>query len=143
MFGRRERAPRRRRDEGYEYDDEYRGANGGDHDRGYNRGPGYSEGSRIRERRVDRPSRRSEGRRRVDPDRRAAGYKAAISNPNTTHDGRARAKDELRAMGRGYEAHGRPSLSSRIRHFLGIRARSTRREEAGGRSGRREHDYAY
>ncbi|EJD01277.1 uncharacterized protein FOMMEDRAFT_21695, partial [Fomitiporia mediterranea MF3/22] len=47
---------------------------------------------------------------RRDPDRVAGGYKAALHNPNTTHDGRRNAKHELRTMGRGNEAHGHPSL---------------------------------
>ncbi|KDQ08386.1 hypothetical protein BOTBODRAFT_37963 [Botryobasidium botryosum FD-172 SS1] len=63
----------------------------------------------------------------VNPDRRAAGLKAALHNPNTTHEGREEAKRELRMMGRGNEAHGHPSLSSRIRSMLGIRSKNTRR----------------
>jgi hypothetical protein len=35
---------------------------------------------------------------RRDPDRVAGGYKAALSNPNTTHAGRKHAKAELKAM---------------------------------------------
>jgi len=63
---------------------------------------------------------------RKDPDRRAGGLKAALHNPNTTSAGRTRAKVELAEMGRGNEARGHPSLTSRIRHFFGIPARSTR-----------------
>ncbi|KAL5530253.1 hypothetical protein ACEPAF_6510 [Sanghuangporus sanghuang] len=62
---------------------------------------------------------------RADPDRRAGGYKAALHNPNTTGQGRKHAKHELRAMGRGNEAHGHPSLTSRIKHMFGIRSRSS------------------
>ncbi|KAL5527550.1 hypothetical protein ACEPAG_6351 [Sanghuangporus baumii] len=62
---------------------------------------------------------------RADPDRRAGGYKAALHNPNTTREGRKQAKRELRAMGRGNEAHGHPSLSSRIKRMFGIRSRSS------------------
>ena len=36
--------------------------------------------------------------RRRDPDRVAGGFKAALSNPNTTHSGRKHAKRELRLM---------------------------------------------
>ncbi|KAL5487881.1 hypothetical protein ACEPAI_5989 [Sanghuangporus weigelae] len=62
---------------------------------------------------------------RTDPDRRAGGYKAALHNPNTTSEGRQHAKHELRTMGRGNEAHGHPSLKSRIKHMFGIRSRSS------------------
>ncbi|CEL57848.1 hypothetical protein RSOLAG1IB_02592 [Rhizoctonia solani AG-1 IB] len=54
------------------------------------------------------------------PNRRAAGYKAALSNPNTTHEGRKHAKRELRRMGRGNETH--VSLGTRIKRALGIRS---------------------
>ncbi|TDL29775.1 hypothetical protein BD410DRAFT_780264 [Rickenella mellea] len=64
---------------------------------------------------------------RTDPDRRAGGLKAALHNPNTTHAGRRNAKAELRMMGRGREAHGHPSVMSRIRHMFGIRSKTTRR----------------
>ncbi|EIN10243.1 hypothetical protein PUNSTDRAFT_50922 [Punctularia strigosozonata HHB-11173 SS5] len=47
-------------------------------------------------RRHNRVGHRWGGRR--DPDRVAGGYKAALRNPNTTRDGRERAKAELRAM---------------------------------------------
>ncbi|PSR73465.1 hypothetical protein PHLCEN_2v10757 [Hermanssonia centrifuga] len=51
---------------------------------------------------VSRTNRRgnfgSHFRRNKDPDRVAGGYKAALSNPNTTRTGRARAKRELKAM---------------------------------------------
>ncbi|KAG8925265.1 hypothetical protein FRC03_004804 [Tulasnella sp. 419] len=56
---------------------------------------------------------------RKNPNRQAAGYKAALSNPNTTSDGRAHAKHELKKMGRGREAH--VPISTRIKHFLHIR----------------------
>ncbi|KAG8686861.1 hypothetical protein FRC09_013874, partial [Ceratobasidium sp. 395] len=35
---------------------------------------------------------------RTSPNRRAGGYKAALSNPNTTHEGREHAKRELKRM---------------------------------------------
>ncbi|SJL01551.1 uncharacterized protein ARMOST_04873 [Armillaria ostoyae] len=35
---------------------------------------------------------------RRDKDRSAGGYKAALTNPNTTHHGRRHAKHELRKM---------------------------------------------
>ncbi|KAI0742145.1 hypothetical protein BC629DRAFT_1686500 [Irpex lacteus] len=53
-----------------------------------------------------------------DPDRVAGGYKAALANPNTTRAGREHAKHELRAMGRGREAH--VPLSTKIKRALGI-----------------------
>ncbi|KAH7108127.1 hypothetical protein BKA62DRAFT_681148 [Auriculariales sp. MPI-PUGE-AT-0066] len=66
------------------------------------------------------------GNGRSRRDNRAAGLKAALHNPNTTHDGRKSAKAQLRAMGRGREAHGHPSLASRIRHLLHIPSKTTR-----------------
>jgi len=60
---------------------------------------------------------------RTSPNRRAGGYKAALANPNTTHEGRKHAKHELKRMGRGNEAH--VSMGTRIKRALGIR--STRR----------------
>ncbi|KDN50023.1 hypothetical protein RSAG8_01359, partial [Rhizoctonia solani AG-8 WAC10335] len=62
---------------------------------------------------------------RKNPNRRAAGYKAALSNPNTTHKGRKHAKRELGRMGRGNEAH--VSLGTRIQRTLGIRSTRRRR----------------
>jgi len=53
-------------------------------------------------------------------ERRAAGYKAALSNPNTTRRGREHAKHELRHMGRGREAH--VPLLTKIKRTLGIRS---------------------
>ncbi|KZV91531.1 hypothetical protein EXIGLDRAFT_769776 [Exidia glandulosa HHB12029] len=70
------------------------------------------------------------GRPKVARERRAAGLKAALHNPNTTHDGRKHAKHELRAMGRGREAHGHPSLGSRLRHLFHIPSRTTRARTA-------------
>ncbi|KDQ64974.1 hypothetical protein JAAARDRAFT_52892 [Jaapia argillacea MUCL 33604] len=60
---------------------------------------------------------------RKDPDRVAGGYKAALSNPNTTRRGRKRAKAELRMMGRGNEAH--VSFMTKIKRALGIRSSPT------------------
>lgn len=40
--------------------------------------------------------------RRRDPDRVAGGFKAALSNPNTTRDGRKQAKRQLRRMVSSY-----------------------------------------
>ncbi|KAI0311148.1 hypothetical protein OF83DRAFT_1046478, partial [Amylostereum chailletii] len=57
---------------------------------------------------------------RKDRDRVAGGYKAALSNPNTTHSGRRHAKWELRRMGRGNEAH--VPLMTKIKRTLGIRS---------------------
>ena len=47
--------------------------------------------------------------RRRDPDRVAGGYKAALSNPNTTRSGRRNAKRELRSM-----VSFNPSVSSHL-----------------------------
>ncbi|OBZ76969.1 hypothetical protein A0H81_03675 [Grifola frondosa] len=67
---------------------------------------------------------------RKDQDRVAGGYKAALSNPNTTRSGRKHAKHELRAMGRGRETH--VSLLTKVKRTLGIR--STPRSEREHRS---------
>ncbi|PVG04797.1 hypothetical protein CPB86DRAFT_778089 [Serendipita vermifera] len=76
-----------------------------------------------------RTRRRSLFPRRKNPERRAAGLKAALANPNTTHDGRKHAKKELHHMGRS--AH--VPLSVKIKRTLGIR--STPR--------RKRHHHAY
>ncbi|KAJ7638471.1 hypothetical protein FB45DRAFT_902967 [Roridomyces roridus] len=66
-------------------------------------------------------------RRDPSPSRRAAGYKAALSNPNTTRAGRKHAEAELHAMGRS--AH--VPLMTKIKRALGIHSTSRRqREEA-------------
>jgi len=94
-----------------------------------------SRNSRIRREREyeyerEPPVERSYGRRREgffrrkDPQRQAAGYKGALSNPNTTSAGRRRAKEELRLMGRGREAH--VPLSTRIKRWFGVRSRPAR-----------------
>ncbi|KAA1466044.1 hypothetical protein DENSPDRAFT_746806, partial [Dentipellis sp. KUC8613] len=57
---------------------------------------------------------------RKDRDRVAGGYKAALSNPNTTHEGRKHAKHELRRMGRGSEAH--VPMMTKVKRALGIRS---------------------
>ncbi|KAF5321198.1 hypothetical protein D9619_000866 [Psilocybe cf. subviscida] len=64
---------------------------------------------------------------RRDKDRVAGGYKAALSNPNTTRSGRKHAKHELRAMGRGRETH--VPFMTKVKRALGIRStpRNTRR----------------
>ncbi|CAE7062228.1 unnamed protein product [Rhizoctonia solani] len=81
-------------------------------------------GSRSRRTTHHTTTRTSQERRglfhRKNPNRRAAGYKAALSNPNTTHQGRKHAKRELKRMGRGNEAH--VSLGTRIKRALGIRS---------------------
>ncbi|KAF9651220.1 hypothetical protein BDM02DRAFT_3078656, partial [Thelephora ganbajun] len=61
---------------------------------------------------------------RRDPDRVAGGFKAALSNPNTTRSGRKNAKQELRLMGRGNETH--VPLMTKIKRSLGIRSTSRR-----------------
>ncbi|KAI0091870.1 hypothetical protein BDY19DRAFT_565195 [Irpex rosettiformis] len=55
---------------------------------------------------------------RKDTDHMAGGYKAALANPNTTRAGREHAKHELRAMGRGREAH--VPLTTKIKRAFGI-----------------------
>jgi len=70
---------------------------------------------------------------RRDQDRMAGGYKAALSNPNTTRDGRKRAKMELKSMGRGNEAH--VSFLTKVKRSLGIR--SSPRRSRGFMSKRR------
>ncbi|KAJ6538964.1 hypothetical protein B0H19DRAFT_862873, partial [Mycena capillaripes] len=70
---------------------------------------------------------------RRDPDRVAGGYKAALSNPNTTHAGRKHAKAELHAMGRS--AH--VPFMTRVKRALGIRKTSRRQREAS----QREREY--
>ncbi|KAH9962390.1 hypothetical protein BC827DRAFT_1119573, partial [Russula dissimulans] len=57
---------------------------------------------------------------RRDRDRVAGGYRAALTNPNTTYAGRRHAKRELRLMGRGDEAH--VPLMTKIKRALGIRS---------------------
>jgi len=83
---------------------------------------------------------------RVDRDRRAGGLKGALANPNTTKAGRRNAKRELRAMGRGNEAH--VSFMTKVKRTLGIRStprrvrqREVRRREerSGGLFGRRRY----
>ncbi|KAI0080693.1 hypothetical protein K474DRAFT_1589170 [Panus rudis PR-1116 ss-1] len=64
---------------------------------------------------------------RKDPDRVAGGYKAALSNPNTTRSGRKHAKHELRAMGRGNET--KVPLMTKIKRALGIRTTPRTRTE--------------
>ncbi|KAF8211524.1 hypothetical protein K438DRAFT_47556 [Mycena galopus ATCC 62051] len=70
---------------------------------------------------------------RRDPDRVAGGYKAALSNPKTTHAGRKRAKAELHAMGRS--AH--VPLMTKIKRALGIHKTPRREREKE----RREYRY--
>ncbi|KAI9637896.1 uncharacterized protein MKK02DRAFT_42275 [Dioszegia hungarica] len=55
---------------------------------------------------------------------RIRGLKAAINNPRTTDDGRAGAQAELNHMG---VRPTKPSLQTRIRHFLGMGGKSHRR----------------
>ncbi|KAH7344864.1 hypothetical protein B0J17DRAFT_712501 [Rhizoctonia solani] len=86
-------------------------------------------GTRSRHTTTHRTTHTPHGRRglfhRKSPNRRAAGYKAALSNPNTTHEGRKHAKRELKRMGRGNEAH--VSLGTKIKRALGIRSTPRRR----------------
>ncbi|KAJ6516271.1 hypothetical protein C8R45DRAFT_959558 [Mycena sanguinolenta] len=72
---------------------------------------------------------------RRDPSRVAAGYKAALSNPNTTRAGRKRAEAELHAMGRS--AH--VPLMTKIKRALGMHKTPRREREAESRRERREY----
>ncbi|KAH8106291.1 hypothetical protein BXZ70DRAFT_1004556 [Cristinia sonorae] len=67
---------------------------------------------------------------RKDPDRVAGGFKAALSNPNTTRHGRSHAKRELRLMGRGRETH--VPVMTKIKRALGIRSSPRRKRTLGG-----------
>ncbi|KAF8914121.1 hypothetical protein CPB84DRAFT_1840863 [Gymnopilus junonius] len=69
---------------------------------------------------------------RRDRDRVAGGYKAALSHPNSTHNGRKHAIHELRIMGRGDEAH--VSFMTKIRRVLGIRSTPRRQRVFAGES---------
>jgi len=60
---------------------------------------------------------------RRNPDKVAGGYRAALTNPNTTRDGRENARHELHSM--GYSAH--VPLMTKIKRTLGIRS-SPRRD---------------
>ncbi|KAG8802215.1 hypothetical protein FRC17_006465 [Serendipita sp. 399] len=81
------------------------------------------------------PHRRHFFRRTVNPDRRAAGLKASLANPNTTHEGRQEAKAELHAMGRS--AH--VPLSTKIKRALGIRSTPRRQRQKQASRRRRNH----
>ncbi|KAF9059725.1 hypothetical protein BDP27DRAFT_1282293 [Rhodocollybia butyracea] len=55
----------------------------------------------------------------------AAGYKAALANPNTTSQGRRHAKEELRAMGRSTHV----PFMTKVKRTLGIRSTPRRKRE--------------
>ncbi|KAF9057768.1 hypothetical protein BJ165DRAFT_1521119 [Panaeolus papilionaceus] len=57
---------------------------------------------------------------RKNKNRVAGGYKSALSNPNTTRNGRKRAKKELRFMGRPQETH--VPFMTKVKRTLGIRS---------------------
>ncbi|KAF5393922.1 hypothetical protein D9757_000374 [Collybiopsis confluens] len=71
------------------------------------------------------PRRRERLYHRRNPDHVAAGYKAALANPNTTSRGRKHAKHELHAMGRSSHV----SLMTKIKRTLGIRSTPRRKRE--------------
>ncbi|KAJ7755681.1 hypothetical protein DFH07DRAFT_821380 [Mycena maculata] len=54
---------------------------------------------------------------RPSRERKAGGYKAALANPNTTHQGRRHAKHELHSMGKS--AH--VPFMTKVRRTLGLR----------------------
>ncbi|KAJ3826481.1 hypothetical protein EV361DRAFT_546765 [Lentinula raphanica] len=62
---------------------------------------------------------------RRDPDHVAAGYKAALANPNTTSAGRKLAKHELRAMGRSTHV----PFMTKVKRTFGIRSTPRRKRE--------------
>nr|GAT46190.1 predicted protein [Mycena chlorophos] len=74
---------------------------------------------------------------RRDGDRVAGGYRAALTNPNTTRQGRRHAKAELHAMGRS--AH--VPFMDKLRRALGIRKTSRRQRDRSRRD--REDVAAY
>ncbi|KAK0231211.1 hypothetical protein IW262DRAFT_1263165 [Armillaria fumosa] len=55
---------------------------------------------------------------RRDRGRVAGGYKAALTNPNTTHQGRKHAKHELRKMGKDTHV----PFMAKVKRTLGIRS---------------------
>ncbi|ESK93608.1 hypothetical protein Moror_1614 [Moniliophthora roreri MCA 2997] len=55
---------------------------------------------------------------RKDRDRVAGGYKAALSNPNTTREGRKHAKHKLRSMGQSTHV----PFMTKVKRTLGIRS---------------------
>ncbi|KAJ3734472.1 hypothetical protein DFJ43DRAFT_127895 [Lentinula guzmanii] len=71
------------------------------------------------------PRRRERYYHRRSPDHVAAGYKAALANPNTTSAGRKHAKHELRAMGRSTHV----PLITKIKRTFGIRSTPRRKRE--------------
>ncbi|TFY50141.1 hypothetical protein EVG20_g11695 [Dentipellis fragilis] len=62
---------------------------------------------------------------------------AALSNPNTTHEGRKHAKRELQSMGRGNEAH--VPMMTRVKRAFGIRSTPRRQRETNVDAGVRPH----
>jgi len=66
--------------------------------------------------------------RETHEDHVAAGYKAALSNPNTTRRGREHAKHELRLMGRDRDAH--VPFITKVKRALGIRNTPRRQRRA-------------
>ncbi|KAG1773855.1 hypothetical protein EDD22DRAFT_3591 [Suillus occidentalis] len=70
-----------------------------------------------------------------DKNRVAGGYKAALSNPRTTRQGRKHAKQELRAMGRDRETH--LPFMTKVKRALGIRSSPRQNRESSRRQGRR------
>ncbi|KAJ7477114.1 hypothetical protein B0H11DRAFT_1726603 [Mycena galericulata] len=60
---------------------------------------------------------------RPNRERRAGGLKAALANPNTTHNGRKHAKHELHSMGKS--AH--VPFITKVKRTLGIRSTPRRR----------------
>ncbi|KIK65691.1 hypothetical protein GYMLUDRAFT_240185 [Collybiopsis luxurians FD-317 M1] len=71
------------------------------------------------------PRRRERYYHRRDPDHVAAGYRAALANPNTTSQGRRHAKEELHAMGRSTHV----PFMTKLKRTLGIRSTPRRKRE--------------
>ncbi|KAG2148067.1 hypothetical protein DEU56DRAFT_783985 [Suillus clintonianus] len=87
----------------------------------------------------DERERTSSGRRfrffSRDKNRVAGGYKAALSNPRTSRQGRKHAKQELRAMGRERETH--LPFMTKVKRALGIRSTPRNKRESNKRQKRR------
>ncbi|KAL9934104.1 hypothetical protein V8E36_007186 [Tilletia maclaganii] len=59
-----------------------------------------------------------------DKDRRIAGWKAALNNPNTGSEARAKARRNLLMRGHVKDAFFSTSFNTKIRRALGLRAKN-------------------
>ncbi|CAD6891485.1 unnamed protein product [Tilletia controversa] len=62
-----------------------------------------------------------------DKNRRVAGWKAALNNPNTTNEGRSHARKQLLMRGHVKDALFSSSFSTKLRRAFGLRAKNHRR----------------